>query len=89
MNTGLKSILVVSIALLGTLRTAADGPRQDFFFVEESFRLPPDTTLPGTSTTDVELVDLDEDGDFDLVVGNSGENGEERVFIHRVHGHGA
>ena len=71
MNKGAKSILVASIAgivLLSTIRTAADGPRQDFFFVEETFRLPPDTTLPGTSTTDVDLVDVDADGDLDLFI---------------------
>ena len=44
------------------------GRGQNFFFVEETSRLPPDTTLPGTSSTDVDLVDVDDDGDLDLFV---------------------
>ena len=54
MNTGMKSLLVMSTVLLCTLPTDAQGPRQDFFFVEETSRLPPDTTEPGTSSTDVD-----------------------------------
>jgi hypothetical protein len=68
MNTGATSMLVLSTALLCTLPLGADGPRQDFFFVEETSRLPPDTTQPGTSSTDVDLVDVDADGDLDLFI---------------------
>ncbi len=68
MNTGMKSLLVMSTVLLCTLPTDAQGPRQDFFFVEETSRLPPDTTEPGTSSTDVDLIDVDGDNDLDLFI---------------------
>ena len=46
--------------------SGSDGSR--FLFVEESERLPPDTSLPGTSSTDVDLVDVDHDRDLDLFI---------------------
>ena len=59
-------LLAVAIPLLTGSVASANGHGQNFRFVEESFRLPPDLSPPGTSTTDVDLVDVDKDGDLDL-----------------------
>jgi len=64
---------LVLLALLCTVPAWAHqgGSRGDesrFFFREESERLPPDTSLPGTSSTDVDLVDVDDDHDLDLFI---------------------
>lgn len=46
----------------------AQGNGQSFTFVAEPDRLPVDTSLPDTSSIDVDLVDIDADGDLDLFV---------------------
>ena len=66
MKTAARLFLVMAWVLVLSTTTRTHG--QNFFFVEETFRLPPDTTLPGTSSTDVDLVDVDDDGDLDLFV---------------------
>jgi hypothetical protein len=57
---------VIAAALLAAGATLAYANGQSFHFVEESARLGPDHSPPGTSTTDVKLVDVDGDGDLDL-----------------------
>ena len=56
--------LVTFLLAVGSTLALAQG--QGFHFVEESSRLGPDPSLPGTSSTDVNLVDVDGDGDLDL-----------------------
>ena len=46
----------------------AEHRGQNFVFVERSGQLPPDTSPPGTSSTDVDLVDVDGDRDLDLFI---------------------
>ena len=66
MKTAARWFLMLACVLVASTTARTHG--QNFFFVEETSRLPPDTTLPGTSSTDVDLVDVDDDGDLDLFV---------------------
>ena len=69
MNVTVRLMLALATVLMCNANTTgAQGRGRNFFFVEETWRLPPDTTLPGTSSTDVDLVDVDDDGDLDLFV---------------------
>jgi hypothetical protein len=52
--------------LLATPALANRRHAHPFVFLQESFRLPPNTEPAGTSTTGVNLVDVDDDGDLDI-----------------------
>jgi FG-GAP-like repeat len=56
--------LAALLLAVGSTLVLAAG--QGFHLVEESQRLGPDVSPPGTSSTDVNLVDIDGDGDLDL-----------------------
>src|SRR5687768_10828960 len=64
------SFAITSACAAALLATPAAAHRRhhDPVFTEEPSRLPADTSLPGTSTTDVDLVDVDDDGDLDLFI---------------------
>src|SRR5262245_53083966 len=58
--------LVLALAAVPSTPARSDDHGQGFHFVEDSARLGPDTSMTGTSTTDVNLVDVDADGDLDI-----------------------
>jgi hypothetical protein len=57
---------ITTLLVLGAAVSLAHANGEGFHFVEESARLGPDLSPPGTSTTDVNLVDVDADGDLDI-----------------------
>ena len=58
--------LVAALACSSLTILRANGGGQGFHYLEESARLGPDLSIAGTSTTDVDLVDVDADGDLDI-----------------------
>ena len=64
MSLAKRWMLSIVTTVMCAVTMGAQGHGQNFFFAEETWRLPADTTLPGTSTTDVDLIDVDDDGDL-------------------------
>jgi hypothetical protein len=78
MHRSAKSTLVAITLFVSPCLIAQDGG-QGFFYVEETAaRLPRDATLPGTSSTDVDLVDVDGNGTLDLFVAEGTESADQR-----------
>ena len=59
---------LAAITLFVSPYLMAQETGQGFVYIEETERLPRDATLPGTSSTDVDLVDVDGNGTLDLFV---------------------
>jgi FG-GAP-like repeat len=76
------------LLILGSTLALAAG--QGFHFVEESARLEPDASAPGTSSTDVNLVDVDGDGDLDLYLAEGTDSlagRPDRLLLNDGHAH--
>jgi hypothetical protein len=82
--------LVLSAAALLVAVAGVQAGHGHFHFVEDSARLGPDPSVAGTSTTDVNLVDIDDDGDLDiyLVEGTDSIAGRpDRLLVNDGTGH--
>ena len=80
--------LTAALLAAGASLAYADG--QGFHFVEDSARLGPDASPAGTSTTDVNLVDIDDDGDLDLYLAEGTDSiagRPDRVLVNDGTGH--
>jgi hypothetical protein len=60
------ALLAIVLAAVPSAARGDGGRGRSFHFVEDSARLGPDNSIAGTSTTDVNLVDVDGDRDLDI-----------------------
>lgn len=78
------------ILWVGSLQLGGSGAHgRSFRFEDASSRLPPDTSLPGTSSVDIDAVDVDGDGDLDLFIAEgtaSLEGRPDRLLINNGRG---
>jgi hypothetical protein len=83
------SMVVAGVVVWSSL-TMAGGHGQNFVLVEETAsRLPVDATAAGTSSTDVDFVDVDADGDLDLFVTEGTDSAAvrpNRLLLNNGHG---